>query len=184
MFTELLNSGTLNVIYTLIVVVSFLFAVLSLVGAEVGEVFDFDLDSDFNFISVSPFALASFGTTFGTVGLITRLLLEMEAVPSLLWATGLGLLIGAAGQAFFIYILSPSKSSHFSLDQDALNREAEVTLSIPPDGLGQVAFNNISGRVTLGARSTTGDAIRTGQIVVIERISGRVAFVRPLVPPS
>lgn len=181
MLEELFTSGTLNLVYAIIMGLSFLFALISLLGAEVGDALDFDLDTDtdLDFVSISPFALAMFGATFGLVGLITRIWLEMEAIPSVLWATGLGLLFGGAGQAFFIYVLSPSKSSHYSLANDAIGREAEVITSIPDKGLGEIAYNNVSGRVKLGARSATGEPIAYGNIVVIKRIVGRVAFVQP-----
>lgn len=182
MLQELLGTGLLNMVYAGITFISFLFALLSLLGAEVGELLDFDLDtdSDLGFISISPFSLAMFGATFGTVGLITRLWLEMDPIPSVLWATGIGLVIGVAAQAFFLYVLSPSKSSHFSLQEDAVGRQAEVVLTIPEQGIGEISYENISGRVKLGARSATGRPIKSGHLVVIERVIGRVAMVRPV----
>ena len=183
MLAELFDSGALNLVYAGVVLVSFIFAVISLVGAEVGDVFDFDADTDsgLDAINISPFAMAMFGATFGIAGLITRIWLNMEPVPSILWATGLGIVVGGLAQAFFLYILSPSKSSHFRLQDDAIGREAEVITSIPPDGLGEIAFNNVSGRVKLGARSTTGRVIRVGEVVIVEKIVGRVAYVEPSV---
>jgi membrane protein implicated in regulation of membrane protease activity len=182
MLEEFLASGTLNLVYAGVVVVSFIFALLTLLGAEVGDALsflDFDSEAGFDFISISPFALAMFGAAFGLTGLIARLWLGMAAVPSILWATGAGVLLGGVAQALFIYVLSPSKSSHFSLVDDAIGREAEVIITIPGAGLGQVAFDNVSGRVTLGARSMTGQPIKSGEFVIIERITGRVAVVRP-----
>lgn len=183
MLEELFASGTLNLVYATIVAVSFLFALVSLLGAEIGDALDFDLDMDvdgdagIDLVNISPFALAMFGTTFGLVGLITRLWLEMDTIPSVLWATGLGIVIGGAAQAFFLYVLSPSKSSHYSLQEDAIGREAEVITTIPSGGMGEIAFNNVSGRVKLGARSTSGEEIAYGDVVIIKRIVGRMAFV-------
>lgn len=184
MLEELFSSGTLNLVYAGILVLSFVFAVITLIGAGVGDVLDVgvDGDTDLDFIHISPFALAIFGSTFGLVGLVTRLWLEQGAIASVLWAAGIGLIFGALAQAAFIYILSPSKSSHYSLESDAVGREAEVIITIPGNGLGQIAYNNVSGRVNLGARSMTGQSINTGEIVKIERIVGRVAFVQP--PPA
>jgi membrane protein implicated in regulation of membrane protease activity len=183
MIEALFSSGTLNVVYTIVFAISFVFALISLLGAEIGDVLNFDVDVDsdggFDFISISPFSLAMFGAIFGMVGLITRLWLEMEPIPSIMVSAVSGIIIGAAAQAFFVYILSPSKSSHYSLTEDAVGREAEVVISIPNDGLGQIAFNNVSGRVTLGARSSTGQEIHNGALVIIEKIVGRVAIVRP-----
>ena len=185
MLDALFASGTLNLVYTIVFAISFIFALVSLIGAELGDVFDFDVDADsdgiFDFVSISPFALAMFGSIFGMVGLITRLWLEMEPIPSIIISAISGIIIGAAAQAFFLYVLSPSKSSHFSLSDDAIGREAEVIISIPPKGLGQITFNNVSGRVTLGARSSTGQEINSGDLVTIEKIVGRVAIVQPFV---
>jgi hypothetical protein len=183
MLDELFASGTLNLVYAGIVVISFLYALVSLLGAEVGDALDFDLDVDtdtgVDFTSISPFSLAMFGTTFGLVGLITRLWLDMNAIPSILWSAGLGLVIGGLAQALFIYVLSPSRSSHFNLTDDAIGREAEVITTIPAGGVGEIAFNNVSGRVKLGARAADGQAIPYGTVVVVRRIVGRVAFVHP-----
>jgi hypothetical protein len=186
MFQELLASGTLNLVYAFIVVVSFLFAVLSLLGVGLEDALDFGLDSDsgMDFIQISPFALAMFGSAFGLAGLITRLWLDMAPVPSILWAVGVGVLVGALGQVFFLVVLSPSKSSHYSLQSDATGREAEVVLTIPQSGMGSITFNNVSGRVTLGARSVTGQPIALGELVVIEKVVGRVALVRPAAPTT
>ncbi len=185
MLAELANLGTLDLIYVGVLGVSFIFAVLSLLGAEIGQAFDLgaDIDHDgFHFIHISPFALALFGATFGLAGLITRLWLEMTPLPSIFWATVAGLVVGAGAQLFFIYVLSPTQSSHFSLSEDAVGRVATVLISIPQTGQGQIAYDNQSGRITLGARSSGGKAIHSGEAVVIEQIVGRVAFVRPADP--
>jgi membrane protein implicated in regulation of membrane protease activity len=181
MLQDLFSSGFLNFVYAAIVLISFLFALFSLIGMEVGDALDFDADTDggFDLLSVSPFGLAMFGAAFGLAGLISRLWLDMEAIPSILVATFSGLVIGGLAQAFFLYFLSPSRSSHYSLEQDAVGREAEVTITIPAEGLGQIAFNNVSGRVTVGARSATDERISSGDLVIIEKIVGRVAQVRP-----
>ena len=124
MLEDIFGSGLLNIVYAGSILVSFIFALVSLLGAEIGDAFDFDTDVDggdsgLDFVNVSPFALAMFGATFGLVGLITRLAFAMEALPSILWSTVAGLLVGGLAQAFFVYILSPNKSSHFSLQADA-----------------------------------------------------------------
>lgn len=185
MLAELSNLGTLDLIYVVVLGVSFIFAVLSLLGAEIGQAFDLGGDIDheaFHFIHISPFALAMFGATFGLTGLMTRLWLEMSPLPSIFWATLVALVTGAGAQLFFIYVLSPTRSSHFSLTEDAVGRIATVLITIPQSGQGQIAYDNQSGRITLGARSSAGKAIHSGEAVVIEQIVGRVAFVRPADP--
>ena len=185
---ELFGFSALQCVYALVALVSFAFAVVSLIGAEFGDALDVggdvdvdaDVDAGGGFANVSPFALAVFGATFGLVGMITSVWAEMDPIPSILIATAAGLVVGGLAHVLFIYVLSPSRSSHFSLQDDAVGREVEVTISIPAEGKGQVAYTNVSGRVTLGARSTTGERIPAGKTVVVERVSGRNAFVRPV----
>jgi hypothetical protein len=184
MLKEFLASGTLNLVFAGTVLTSFIFALITLLGAGFGDAFDFDadadVDSDIDFISVSPFALAIFGAAFGMTGLIARSWLELDAIPSILWAVGVGIVVGGLAQVFFIYVLSPSRSSHYSLSKDAVGREVEVITTVPENGLGEIAYDNVGGRVKLGARSLTGERIKRGQLVTIERITGRVAQVRPV----
>jgi hypothetical protein len=184
MIQEFFNSGALNLIYAAVVFVSFIFAMLMLFGAGIGDAFDFDFDADvdadadFDFLSISPFALAMFGAAFGLIGLITRITFDMGAAASLFWAAVSGLIVGTLAQLLFLYVLSPSKSSHYSLADVAVGRDAEVIITIPAEGLGTIAFDTMSGRVTLGARSAMGKAIAKGQTVSIDKVTGRVAVVR------
>ena len=185
---EIFSISALNLIYAAAVFLSFVFAMLALFGAGIGDAFDIDLDAgvdaagpaetDFDFLSISPFALAMFGAAFGLTGLITRFAFDMAAAASLFWATVFGLIVGAMAQVLFLYVLSPSKSSHYSLADVAVGRDAEVIITIPAEGLGTIAFDTVSGRVTLGARSAAGKEIAKGQPVSIEKVTGRVAVVR------
>jgi membrane protein implicated in regulation of membrane protease activity len=181
---DLFSSGALNFVYAAAVLVSFIFAIVTLLGAEFGDAFDFDggvdADTGIDFISISPFGLAMFGAAFGLTGLITRLWFDMNAGLSLILAAVVGLFVGAAAQILFLYVFTPSKSSHYSLSTDAVGRNAQVIVTVPPEGLGRITFDNVSGRVTLGARSATGKKIVNGQSVRIEEVTGRVALVRPV----
>jgi membrane protein implicated in regulation of membrane protease activity len=183
MFEDFFSSGALNFVYAAAVIVSFVFAIMSLLGSEFGDAFDFDADVEadgIDFLSISPFGLAMFGAAFGVTGLITTLWFEMAPGPSLFWAIIIGLAIGILAQLLFLYVFSPSKSSHYSLSADAIGRDAQVIITVPNEGLGKIAFDNVSGRVTLGARSATGKRIVSGEAVRIEQVNGRVALVRPV----
>lgn len=187
MLDELFGSGALNLVYAASLGISFIFALVSLAGMGIGDAFDFDADVEMDidgdgidFAAISPLALAMFGGTFGLTGLVTRLWFDMGAVPSIALSFLAGLVVGALTQVFYVYVLSRSRSSHYSLSRDEVGRSAEVIISIPNEGVGTIAFDNVSGRVTLGARSLGGKQIAKGSAVRIEKISGRVAFVRPL----
>ena len=183
MLGDFFSSGALNFVYAAAVIVSFIFAIMSLLGTEFGDSLDFDADVDadgIGFLSISPFGLAMFGAAFGLTGLITTLWFDMAAGPSLFWAVVVGLGVGILAQLLFLYVFSPSRSSHYSLSADAVGRDAQVIITVPNEGVGKIAFDNVSGRVTLGARSATGKQIVSGEAVRIEQVTGRVALVRPV----
>lgn len=184
MLQDIFSTTALNIVYGIVLLISFIFAIISLIGAELGDAVDIDsdidADSDLDFVNISPFALAMFGAAFGVTGLITSVALGMGSLASLLISFVAGLIIGFAAQYLFLKVLSPTKSSHYSLAEDAVGRNAQVIVTVPNDGVGTIAFDNVSGRVTLGARSITGKAIATGQPVRIDDVTGRVALVRPL----
>lgn len=183
MLGDFFSSGALNFVYAAAVIVSFVFAIISLLGAEIGDAFDFDADVDADGIDVlriSPFGIAMFGAAFGLTGLITSLWFDMSTGASLFWAAAIGLGVGILAQILFLYVFSPSRSSHYSLTADAVGRDAQVIITVPTEGLGKIAFDNVSGRVTLGARSATGKQIVSGEAVRIEKVTGRVAVVRPV----
>ncbi len=184
MFEDFFSGSALNIVYGVVVLISFIFAIITLIGAEFGDAVDIDTDVDadtgMSFLSISPFALAMFGAAFGVTGLITSIWFEMSPIISLLWATAAGTVVGLVSQALFFYVFSPSKSSHYSLAQDAVGRNAQVIVTVPNEGLGTIAYDNVSGRVTLGARSVTGKSIKTGEGVRIVDITGRVALVHPI----
>ena len=182
MLQDFADLSTLDFIYIIVLGVSFIFALMSLLGAEAGHALNMDVHVDshtLDFVHVSPFALAAFGATFGLAGLLTRVWLGMSAMNSVLWAAGAGLVFGIAAQAVFVYVLSPTKSSHYSLEKEAVGQAATVIVTIPADGRGQIALDLANGRITLGAQSDVGKSIHTGEAVVIDRIIGRIAFVRP-----
>ena len=182
---EFLQNDPLSAVYAALLAVSLLFVVLSLLGADATDALDLDVDLDIDsdgldVPSVSGFAIASFLASFGAIGLVTKVGMGRAAVPSALSALIAGVVLGVGAQALFIYVLSPTKSSHFSLADDAIGRRADVIVSIPEGGVGKIAFDNPSGRVTLGARSTSKEPIRSGQAVIVEKVVGRVAHFHPL----
>ncbi len=76
MFEDFFSSGALNFVYAAAVIVSFVFAIMSLLGSEFGDALDFDADVEadgIDFLRISPFGLAMFGAAFGVTGLITTL---------------------------------------------------------------------------------------------------------------
>jgi hypothetical protein len=63
--------------------------------------------------------------------------------------------------------------------KDIVGAVAEVITPIPADSVGEVAFVAQGGRMTYTAKSATGTLIARGTTVVIEKVVGGVAVVRP-----
>ena len=121
-------------------------------------------------------AISGFITAFGAFGLASTTLLGAGTVLSLLAAVVGGVLVGGAAQLFFIQVLSPTASSNVQLSA-LKGTQAEVTVPVPPVGMGQIACVAGGQRITLSARSSAGVAIGRGQPVVIDSIRDNVAYV-------
>ncbi len=134
-------------------------------GHDVGEV-----------TGLSLLAVVGFVTAFGASGLGSIVLFSAGTLVSLLCALLGGALVGGAGQVFFVRVISPTISSNIDYG-NIKGVSAEVTVSIPPDGLGQVAFVAEGQRHTLSARASSGVAIARNVPVIIDTVRSGVAYV-------
>jgi membrane protein implicated in regulation of membrane protease activity len=186
------SSLGLTVLYLVLLGIGIVYALIILIGggfeapgADVelgGDAGPIDLGAgagDFKMPAVSPVAIASFVTAFGAFGLIGLGLFNATARGSLAWA-GLGGLSVAllAHFAFFYFLIKPQGSSEVRL-RDIVGALAEVTTPIPAQSVGEVAFVAQGGRLTYTAKSASGAPIPRGTTVVIEKVVGGVAVVRP-----
>jgi membrane protein implicated in regulation of membrane protease activity len=129
--------------------------------------------------SITPFAIASFITGFGAAGIVANLAFEVSALASLLWAALGGLVLGGATQLFFgVFLLRSQGSSEVHIAGLA-GTVAQVTIPIPADSNGQIAFVYQGRRVTYSARASEYQAIPRGAQVRILRVVGGTAVVRP-----
>jgi membrane protein implicated in regulation of membrane protease activity len=155
-------------------------------GVEIPEV-DLGVDSpeidiggaSLQLPSISPFAIASFVTGFGAAGIVANLAFEVSALASLLWAALGGFVLGGATQLFFGVFLLRSQGSSEVRVAGLAGTIAEVTIPIPAESSGQIAFVYQGRRVTYSARSADKEAIARGAQVQILRVVGGTAVVRP-----
>jgi len=155
-------------------------------GVEVPEI-DLGVDSpeidiggaSIQLPSITPFTIASFITGFGAGGIVANLAFQVSALVSLLWAALGGLILGGATQLFFgVFLLRSQGSSEVRIGGLA-GSIAEVTIPIPAESNGQIAFVYQGRRVTYSARSAEKQAIPRGAQVRILRVVGGTAVVRP-----
>jgi membrane protein implicated in regulation of membrane protease activity len=129
--------------------------------------------------SITPFTISSFITGFGAAGIIANLAFHVSAIVSLLWAALGGFVFGGLTQLFFgVFLLRSQGSSEVRVGGLA-GTVAEVTIPIPPESNGQIAFVYQGRRVTYSARSSRNQEIRRGTQVQILRVVGGTAVVRP-----
>lgn len=124
----------------------------------------------------NPMVIAMFLAAFGGTGLILQelginsLLIQLPAsmASAFVIAGVLGVLLSK--------LLRAGESSTEVKEADLVGHEAEVTISIPEGGVGQVAFI-MGGRHTSPAQSADRGSIPTGSQVKITKIIGTTFYV-------
>jgi len=145
---------------------------------DVGDVDAFDVGS-VEISPISPITISAFITAFGAVGIISRQLFEVSGPMSLLWSTLGGLLLSGAMFLFYSRFLIGSQGSSEVRVSQLVGLTAEVVAPIPEDGIGEIAVIAQGSRVTYPARSSQGNAIKRGSLVVIDQMLGTQALVSP-----
>lgn len=149
---------------------------------DIGSVFgiadpDIDLDVDSGDISgLSMLALSSCVSAFGAFGVAASTTFSSPPLVSLLIAILGGITIGAATQIIFMRILSRATSSNIRVET-LKGIDAEVTIPITGDGMGQVALVHSGQRITLIACSSSATNIKRGSPVIIDSVRDGVAYV-------
>jgi membrane protein implicated in regulation of membrane protease activity len=127
---------------------------------------------------VSPMTITMFVTAFGGVGLIVTRTLALPVLLSLPIALVSGCAL--AGVAFYTFsrLFQATESSSEPRLSELIGLQAEVITSIPPQGLGEIAYVARGSRFTAPARSEDGKPHPAHSTVLIERVVGSVFCVR------
>jgi hypothetical protein len=130
-----------------------------------------------HFTPLSPVSIALFITTFGGIGV----LLKKFGFPPLVQlpvAAMSGIIVGGAvSYAFFRITLMTQASSHARAGEE-IGIEAEITVPIPNDGLGEIAYVVRGTRFTHPARTVDGKELPARVIVKIVRQAGNTYIVQ------
>ena len=127
-----------------------------------------------------PLTIATFMTGFGGLGLISQLGLKVSPLVSLFVAGPGALAIAAIEFAAFVRLIIGAEASSEATFYETLGSEAEVTVAIPENGLGQVAYHIKGFRYMSPARSDDGKPIKQGERVRIMKCSDNIYTVRRL----
>ncbi len=130
---------------------------------------------------LSPTVISCYAACFGGSGLIYQYLFGVDR----LWlhfplAGATGFILGVA-VAYAMWKLTTTFSAHRTArEADAIGATAEVTVSIPETGVGEVAFISGGTRQATMARSADGRAYKQGPPVRIVRLAEGTAYVSDL----
>jgi membrane protein implicated in regulation of membrane protease activity len=133
---------------------------------------------------ISPITIATFITVFGGVGVISIQLFEVSPGMSLVIALLSGVACSGLMYLFYSQFLIRSQGSSEVRRGELVGLEAEVTVPIGENAMGQVTYLTKSGRMSSMARSADGEPIPRGRSVEIVRTIGPQVLVKPLVIES
>jgi membrane protein implicated in regulation of membrane protease activity len=137
-------------------------------------------DGTTQFSPLSPVVLAMFIASFGGTGLIFMKFLHWPFAFHLPVAAGSGLVIAALVFFFFHKVFSITQASSESMAEEMVGQEAEVTVALPHQGLGEIAYTSRGSRYTNPARTEDGKELPAGTIVRIVKLSGTTYVVQKI----
>lgn len=127
----------------------------------------------------SPLVIAFFLTCFGATGvLLTPIFKQFITLPA---ATSSGFILAWLLITFFNKFLGAMQSSSEVKLYTLIGYEGEVTVQIPSDGIGEIAYVAMGSRYVAPARSEEHIVIPRFAGVRITRLVGSMFYVRPLV---
>jgi membrane protein implicated in regulation of membrane protease activity len=141
---------------------------------------------------LSPATIAIFMTTFGGVGIILHSLFHMGLLLSLPISAVSGIAVAGFVAILFYHLFARVQASSETRMAEIIGLTAEVTVPIPAQGVGEIAYICRGARLVSGARSRSGRGIPRHQVVRIMQQVGNTLYVEPhqlgraepAIPPS
>ncbi len=145
------------------------------VGQDVD--FDGDISAKSHPLPLNPLVIATFLGGLGGFGILGTRALGLLSIPSLLIALPAGLALG--GGVYYLYsrLLMTGEVDSSISQRDLFRLPAEVFVSIPEKGLGEIVYVAKGSRYNSPARAVDGSAIAKGTAVTILKMDGAVAVV-------
>lgn len=141
------------------------------VHADVGAT-----DGGVHFSPLSPVSISMFLASFGGAGIITAKYFHLPVTAQIPISAGSGFAVSLTVAWLMFSLVKAASSSSTVRVADLVGLDAEVDVSIPKDGMGQISYIR-GGRHTAGAKSADNTDIPTGSVVKIVRIVGNTYFV-------
>jgi len=141
-------------------------------GAHGGHAGPGGHDGAVHFSPLSPVVLSMFIATFGGTGIILMKYMHWPMAYHLPVSGVSGLVVGGLVFAFFAKIFSLTQGSSESHAEEMVGQEAEVTVPIPNEGLGEIAYTSRGSRYTNPARTADGKELPAHTPVKIVKLVG------------
>ncbi len=133
-----------------------------------------------HFPLLSPVTLAMFIATFGGIGFLLKRLTPLPPMVQVPVAALSGILVGGGAAWFFYTIMRAMESTSHSRGDEAVGGDAEVTVPIPDDGLGEIAFTARGSRQNCQAQTVDGKALPAHTAVKIVKLVGSTYHVQKI----
>jgi membrane protein implicated in regulation of membrane protease activity len=131
-----------------------------------------------HFPLLSPVTISTFIASFGGTGIILlKLKPEWGYAIQIPGAIGAALAVTGMVGYLFYKVFGNVQVSSAPREIELIGLEAEVTVSIPKDGMGQIGYLSHGTRFTSPAKSSDKVDLKTGDKVKIIRIDGNVYYV-------
>jgi hypothetical protein len=133
----------------------------------------------------SPTVIAFFLATFGASGLLYQRVLGIQNPWIHTPMAGATAVASGIGLAYVLYkITSGLESNRMARVSDAMLAPVEVTISVPKEGMGEIAYVSAGTRQTISARTVDGREHKQGSMVRVLKIVDGVAFVGETLPAA
>ncbi len=133
---------------------------------------------DVSLLNLSPISIAAFVTSFGGIGIISTQAFNASPLTSLIWAALGSLVVALVAHFVFFYAFIAPQASSALRTNDILGQIGEVTVPIPGNSIGEIAYVAMGERHTASARSADHNDIPRGAVVQIEGMAGTVLIVK------
>ncbi len=145
-----------------------------------GEAFGGGTEAEPVIAPLSPATISVFLTVFGGVGIITTTLFHMRLLLSLPVSLAAGTGVAWFVLLLFYHLFTKVQASSETRMVEVVGLNAEVTVPIPAEGMGEVAYVCRGARLVAPARAQGAEGIARHAAVRITRAVGSTLYVEPL----
>jgi len=144
-----------------------------------GEAYSAGGEAETVLAPLSPATISVFMATFGGVGIILTTMFKMNLFMSLPISAASGFVVSAAVVSLFYHLFTKVQASSETRMAEIIGLTAEVTVPIPKDGVGEIAYVCRGARLVSSARARNGREVPRHETVRIIEQVGTTLYVEP-----